>query len=228
MRLEDEITMTLGDDSTIQSLSFCGPRQKDTVPMEFVPKGVKRKTKQQKIHETRGKFEFAMRDEKIPADAQALLREIAEKPGYVTQAIQNLGLPDLMKVQEDLSANPRRVDSIMKSLLERMVPEYRTLMAKKEQIDSTMTAIECAWASAFTEEYFEGSNYDFDSLSSFVDDEIDEREKKEKEAKEVGMRAQLEHELQRRLEGERERMRAELLAQLAQQRQDGTNMQVDA
>jgi hypothetical protein len=195
--------------------------------MEFTPKGVKRKTKQQKIHETRGKFEFAMRDEKIPADAQALLREIAEKPGYVTQAIENLGLPDLKMVQEELSGT-RRVDPILKMLLERAVPEYRTLVAKKEQIEATMNAIECAWASAFTEEFFEGTNYDFDSLMSLVENEIEEREKKVKEAREAGMRAQLEQELQRRLEDERERMRAELLAQLAQQRQDGANMQVDA
>lgn len=191
----------------------------------MVAKGVKKTGKQQKIHELRGKFEFNREAKNVDTGADTILRDIGESADYVTRSMEKTPLHKLQNLQNNLQDVVLRGDFVIKASLPVLAPTYEELRKAKEKVEATLSAVESAYFLAFANEFYEGSSYKVDAFMTALSDTIDNLVEEQKTKVVQNERLQRERDMQTILQRERDLMRQQLMAELANQQSGANNME---
>ena len=141
------------------------------LPGGMAKKGVKKMTKQQKIHEMRAKVQYVTTQFPLQHGSQHLIQQVSQ-PGFVDHVIHGMTLQQLQDL-DAVAQDVNRSDRLARAVIGKFVPQIAQLQTQKEQIDNTIKALEEGFELGFTEDYFEGTAFTVDPFYESIKNRID-------------------------------------------------------
>ena len=134
-------------------------------------KGVRKPSKQQKVHEMRAKVQYATTQFPMQQGAQPVVQQISQQ-GFISNAIQNMSLQQLQEL-DAVAQDVTRSDRLSKAIIDHFVPQISQLKTQQEHIENTIKALEEGFELGFVEEYYEGHQFQVEVFYERVSDRID-------------------------------------------------------